>query len=107
MRRDLAALGAERAAEIAQYFEGRNERRDRSFVRRDLERILRHEQDAAPIRSRQALQEAADNSNTPRDALAPIREQLRRTRPGTVNAQRNPLRWGSAARRSFGDLYRR
>lgn len=109
MRRALAGLGAGRAQQIAQHFAGRDLRRDASFIRRDLEAILRNEQDAAPIRRQSALREAINNPRTPSTARNSLQRQLRAERPGhiTVNDQRNPLRWGSVARQRFGDLYRR
>lgn len=106
MRRQIAGLGGARASEISAYFEGRGEKRDRSFVRRDLERILRHEQDAAPVRRQQAIIDALRDKNTDRSELPDLRRRLRENR-SSVNEQRNPLRWGSVARQRFGDLYRR
>lgn len=108
MRRRLAGLDSARANEISQHFEGRDGRRDRSFIRRDLEAILRNEQAAAPILRRQQLQDRIADPRTSRDALPTLRRQLANdpSRPGTVNASRNPLRWGSVARQRFGSLYR-
>lgn len=106
MRRQLAGLGNERLAEIAAHFEGRDARRDSSFIRRDLESILRYEQDAAPVRRQQVLTDALRDKNTDRAELPELRRRLRENR-SSVNEQRNPLRWGSVARQRFGDLYRR
>lgn len=106
MRRELAGLGQNRVAEIAKHFEGRDPVRDRAFIRRDLEAILRNEQAMAPILARRSMQERLNDPKTPRNDVQTLRQNLRESR-STVNEQRNPLRWGSAARQRFGSLYRK
>lgn len=110
LRRQLKGMDDERLLQAIPGLADRDAGRWKSLYRRELQNFAEAEQAAAPMRRQETLQELQNQARSAGDTEAANRlgDTLRTTTPrwGSIEQQRDPNRFGSAASRMFRGLYR-
>lgn len=110
LRRQLRNVDEERLRQAIPGLADRDAWRWKGLYRRDLQNLVEAEQIAAPLRRRETLQELERRARQSGDVRLANRlaDEIRTNTPGwgSIEQQRDPRRWGSAASRMFPGLYR-
>lgn len=110
LRRQLRNVDENRLLQAIPGLADRDAGRWKNLYRRDLRNFVEAEQAAAPLRRQETLQEMERRARQSGDTQLADRlgDTLRTTTPrwGSIEQQRDPNRFGSAASRMFRGLYR-